>query len=177
MQKSIVSIVLACCLLLFPVACTQNQINQAIANLQLGVSAASVAAPLVLAALAPEVAIPVTSYLGVANAVFGEVARIVASQLTSSQKAARIASSIAGLAAQDPAKVLPPNSPPQLQAEIGAVANAVKAIAGMFPSTGLARLSSRPIRFGCTPAQVAQLAAIQVQAQANLGALSIAARK
>lgn len=162
-------------------ACTASQMDTVIADLQLGVDAASVAAPLVLAAFAPAVAAPVTAYLAVANQVFGEIARIAASQVSSAEKAAGIATSIAGLVAQDPSQVLPPNSPPQLVAEVGAVANAAKAVASLFPPAGTAASvrmmaavkTARVPRMRLSAAQAARLAAIQVQAetQANLASL------
>jgi hypothetical protein len=163
-------------------ACTASQIDEVIADLQIGVDAASVAAPLVLAVFAPAVAAPVSAYLAVANEVFGEIARIAASQISSQQKAVSIASAIATLVAQDPSQILPPNSPPQLVAEVVAVANAARAVASMFPPPGMAghaRLLAAPrsMNLRLSAAEAARLAAIQVQAEAQANQAVLAARK
>ena len=165
-------------------ACTASQMDSVIADLQIGVDAASVAAPLVLAAFAPAVAAPVTAYLAVANQVFGEIAKIAASQATSAQKASGIATAITSLVAQNPSQVLPPNSPPQLIAEVGAVANAAQAVAGLFPPAGSvagARLMAkaktvRTSRLRLSAAQAARLAAIQVEAEAHANLAGLPAR-
>jgi hypothetical protein len=169
-------------LLVAQTACTANQIDEVIADLQIGVDAASVAAPLVLAAFAPAVAAPVSAYLAVANQVFGEIAQIAASKISSQQKAASIASAIATLVGQDPSRILPPNSPPQLVAEVGAVANAARAVAALFPPAGTAghaRLvtAARSTNFKLSAAEAARLAALQVQAEAQANLAALAARR
>jgi phage-related protein len=162
------------------VACTSSEMDEVIADLQLGVDAASVAAPLVLAAFAPGVAAPVANYLALANQVFGEIAQIAASQQSAAQKAAGIATAIAALVAQNPGQILPTNAPPQLVAEVGAVANAAKAVAGLFPPAGTAAnvrlmVKARTVRVRVSASETARFSAIAVQAQANLAVL--AARK
>jgi hypothetical protein len=168
-------------LLVAQTACTANQIDEVIADLQIGVDAASVAAPLVLAVFAPSVAAPVNAYLALANQVFAEIAKVAVSQLSSQQKAVSIASAIAALVAQDPSQILPPNSPPQLVAEIGAIANAAKAVAALFPPSGATpheRLAAvaRSTNLKLSPAEAAHLAALQVQAEAQANQAVLAAR-
>jgi hypothetical protein len=167
-------------LLVAQTACTPNQIDQVIADLQIGVDAASVAAPLVLSVFAPAVAAPVTAYLGLADQVFAQIAKLAASQLSAQQKAASIASALATLIGQDPAQILPPNSPPQLVAEVASVANAARAVAGLFPSAATSahkRLSSVPfVSPQLSASQVAHLAAIQVQAAAQANQASLSSR-
>ncbi len=165
-------------MLLAQTACTQNQLNEVLGDLQVGVDAASVAAPLVLAAFAPALAAPITAYLGLADQVFADVARIAASDIAAGQKATTIADEIATLAAQNPAQFLPPNSPPQLVAELGAVANAAKAVAGLFPKATVSLTAKSkatpPVKFKLSSSAAQKLAHIQVQAQANLAALAVA---
>jgi len=173
---------MAAALLISQTGCTANQIDQAIADLQIGVDAASVAAPLVLAAFAPEVAAPVATYLAVANQVFGDIARIAASQISGQQKATSIASAIATLVAQNPSQVLPPNSPPQLVAEVGAVANAARAVAALFPPAGTAGhtamlKAARRVTLRLSAADSARLTAIRVQAEAQANLAALAARR
>jgi hypothetical protein len=169
-------------LLLAQTSCTSNQIDQVMADLQIGVDAASIAAPLVLAAFAPAVAAPVAGYLAAANQVFGDIARIVAAQSSNQQKAASIAAAIATLVAQDPTQILPPNSPPQLVAEVTAIANAAKAVASLFPPPATpahARLLSaaRSIRLDPSSADAARLAALHIEAQAQANLAALAARR
>ncbi len=169
-------------LLVAQTACTANQIDEVIADLQIGVDAASVAAPLVLAAFAPAVAAPVNAYLALADQVFAEIAKVAASQLSSQQKAASIASSIATLIAQNPSQVLPPNSPPQLVAEVGAVANAASAVAALFPAAGAAAHARMAAAAASThvklsAAEAASLRALQVQAQAQANQALLASRR
>jgi hypothetical protein len=161
-------------------ACTANQVDDVISDLQIGVDAASIAAPLVLAAFAPGVAAPVNAYLALANQVFAEIAKIVASQASNSQKGVSIASAIASLVSQDPTKFLPTNASPQLVAELTAVANAARAVAALFPSTAagkahLAKAASTKLKLSA--AQTKRLAAIQVQAQAQANQAALAARR
>lgn len=173
-RNAILSFALAA-LLLAQAACTPSQIDQAIADVQIGVDAASVAAPLVLAAFAPEVAAPVAAYLGVADQVFADVARVVSSDVTSGEKASAIASEIAVLVAQNPSQILPPNSPPQLVAEVEAVANAAEAVAGLFPaaavSLSLHSKGKTALKMKPSASQKAKLAQIQAEAQAVLAFL------
>lgn len=169
-------------LLLAQTACTANQVDAVIADLQIGVDAASVAAPLVLAAFAPAVAAPVATYLAVANQVFGEVAKIVASQISTQQKAVSISAAIATLVAQDPSQILPPNSPPQLIAEVGAVANAARAVASLFPPAGTTaharmRSAAASTKLKLSASEAAQLAALQAQAEAQANLAALAARR
>ncbi len=167
-------------LLVAQTACTANQIDEVIADLQIGVDAASVAAPLVLAAFAPAVAAPVNAYLALADQVFAEIAKVAASQLTNQQKAASIADAIATLVGQNPSSVLPPNAPPQLVAEVGAVANAARAVAALFPSSSTASrvhlAAAGSTRLKLSAAEAARLAALQVQAQAQANQFALAAR-
>jgi len=180
--SKMVVIVAVAALLAMQTACTSSQIDAVIADLQVGVDAASVAAPLVLAAFAPAVAAPVTTYLAIANQVFAEIAKIAGGQATSAQKAAAIATAIAGLVAQDPSQILPPNSPPQLVAEVGAVANAAKAVASLFPLSGTAASArmmtqARTARVHLSRAQAARLAALQVQAESQVNWAALWARR
>jgi hypothetical protein len=169
-------------LLVAQTACTANQVDEVIADLQIGVDAASVAVPLVLAAFAPAVAAPVSAYLAAANQVFAEVAKIAASAISNQQKAASIASTIATLVAQDPSQILPPNSPPQLIAEVAAVANAARAVAALFPPAGVPGQASllaaaRSPQLKLSAAQAARLKALQVQAEAQANQAALAARR
>ena len=167
-------------------ACTANQIDEAIADLQIGVDAASIAAPLVLSAYAPMIAAPVTAYLAMADQIFADVAKLATnSQLSSQQKAASIASSIAALVAQNPSQFLPTNSPPQVVAEVMAVANAARAVASLFPSTAMASRAAhatltvpvRSMNMRLSSAQTARLAALQVQARAQANQVTLAAQR
>jgi len=158
------------------VGCTASQIDQVIGDLQLGVDAASVAAPLVLAQFSPALAAPVTAYLGTANQVFAEIANITNGTMTSTQKAAAIATAVAALAATNPAGVLPPGASPQLVAEVGAVANALKAVAGLFPANltlkgPFAYAAVGPKKFAVSRANAARLSQIAAKALANAQAL------
>ena len=169
-------------LLLAQTACTSNQVDTVIADLQIGVDAASVAAPLVLAAFAPAVAAPVATYLAVADQVFGQIAKIVASQASNQQKAVSISAAIATLVSQDPSQILPPNSPPQLIAEVAAVANAARAVASLFPpaaSAAHARMLSaaKSTKLKLSAAQAASLAALEAQAAAQANTAAQAARR
>jgi len=165
-------------LLVAQTACTANQIDEVIADLQIGVDAASVAAPLVLAAFAPAVAAPVNEYLALADQVFAEIAKVAVSELSSRQKAVSIATAIATLVAQDPSQVLPPNSPPQLIAEVSAVANAARAVAALFPTEGMAARArmavarSTKLKLSSTEAERLTALGFQAQAQANLAVLN-----
>jgi hypothetical protein len=167
-------------------ACTANQIDEVIADLQIGVDAASVAAPLVLSVYAPMIAGPVTAYLAMANQVFADVAKLATnSQLSNQQKAASIASSIAALVGQNPSQFLPTNSPPQVVAEVMAVANAARAVASLFPSTNMAaRVSgasltapAHSMNMRLSTAQTARLSAIQVQARAQANQAALASER
>jgi hypothetical protein len=176
-RNAILSFALAA-LLFTQTACTPSQIDQVIADVQIGVDAASVAAPLVLAAFAPEVAAPVAAYLGVADQVFADIARVVSSDVTAGEKASAIATEIAVLVAQNPSQILPPNSPPQLVAEVEAIANAAQAVAGLFPPAAVA-LSLHPHFKGkaapklkLSASQAARVAQIEAQAQAELAFLA-----
>jgi hypothetical protein len=169
-------------LLVAQTACTANQIDEVIADLQIGVDAASVAAPLVLAAFAPSAAAPVDAYLSLANQVFAEIAKVVASQLSNQQKAASIAATVATLVAQNPSQILPPDSPPQLVAEVGAVANAARAVAALFPPAGTAgharmEAVAASAHGKLSAAQRARLEALQVQAEAQANQAFLAARR
>jgi len=169
-------------LLIAQTACTANQIDEVISDLQIGVDAASVAAPLVLAAFAPAVAAPVNTYLALANQVFAQIAKLVEAQVSNQQKATSIASAIATLVSQDPSQILPPNSPPQLIAEVGAVANAARAVAALFPPPGTAahaRLAAaaRTTHVKVSAAEAARLAALEVQAAAQANQAALAARR
>ena len=177
----VVTILALLALLAALTACTTNQIDDVISDLQIGVDAASVAAPLVLAAFAPGVAAPVNAYLALANQVFAEIAKIVASQSSSQQKALSIASAIASLVSQDPTKFLPANASPQLAAELAAVANAARAVATLFPSSAAAArtplAAGQSMKWKLSPAQTNRIAAIQVQAQAQANQAAMAVRR
>jgi len=181
-RYKVLTLIAVMALLVAQTACTANQINEVIADLQIGVDAASVAAPLVLATFAPAVAAPVNTYLALANQVFAQIAKVASSQLSTPQKGMSIASAIATLVGQDPAQVLPPNSPPQLMAEVGAVANAARAVASLFPPTATAGhalmvVPGSTVVWKLSAAQVGRLKAIQVQAAAQANQTALAARR
>lgn len=180
--STVVTVFALLALLAAQTACTANQIDEVIADLQLGVDAASVAAPLVLAAFAPAVAAPVDTYLALANQVFAQIAKIVTAQISNQQKAVSIAGAISSLVAQDPAQILPPDSPPQLVAEVGAVASAAKAVAALFPPAGTAgharlKMAAESVRLRLSASEASRLSAIRVRAEAQANQAALAARR